>query len=133
MCRKNTTTILQQEVLITSLLDQAVNLPGDAGLQVLVAILPLVRVSGNLRDHIGRILRKAINSPGTEQRKMAITGFTHLLKNLRLASLTNLSQSQLPSSNDSFCVSIFSQVCIFLNCKLISSIRTTTALKHWQL
>ena len=114
MCRKNTTTILQQELLIKSLMDEVTFLPGNAGVQILSALLPLVRISGSIRDHAAVVLRKAINASGLEQRKMAVSGFTHLLKNLKVSSLTNLSQSQVPSSNESFCASIFSQVNLYL-------------------
>ncbi|XP_001605378.1 Fanconi anemia group I protein [Nasonia vitripennis] len=110
MCRRLTMTVLEHQVWITTLLEQLLVIPGSAASQVLRAILPLMRVSGSIRDNLIMSLRKALYRKGTETRKMAVLGFLQLLKNLKLTTLTALSQSDsLSSSNVASSSSLFTQ------------------------
>ncbi|XP_014217237.1 Fanconi anemia group I protein homolog [Copidosoma floridanum] len=110
MCRNLTMTVIEHRVWINSLMEQLLVIPGLAAAQVLRAILPLMRISGTIRDSLIMILRKALYRKGTETRRMAVLGFLQLLKNLKLQSLTLLSQSQsLSSSNIASSASIFTQ------------------------
>lgn len=111
MCRRLTMTVLEHQVWITTLLDQLLVIPGSAASQVLKAILPLMRISVMIRDNLIMSLRKALYRKGTETRQMAVLGFLQLLKNLKLTTLTALSQSDsLSSSNVASSSSLFTQV-----------------------
>ncbi|KAL7305316.1 hypothetical protein TKK_0002446 [Trichogramma kaykai] len=110
MCRKLTMTVLEHQVWINSLMEQLLVIPGSAASLVLQAILPLMRISGSIRDNLIMVLRKALYRKGVETRRMAVLGFLQLLKNLKLSSLTALSQSEsLSSSNVASSSSFFTQ------------------------
>ncbi|KAJ8664238.1 hypothetical protein QAD02_005900 [Eretmocerus hayati] len=115
MCRRLTMTVLDHQVWITTLMEQLLVIPGEAAAQVLRAILPLMRVSGSIRDSLIMILRKALYRKGTRTRQMSVLGFLQLLKNLKLSTLTALSQSESLSSSNlaaSSSQSIFTQASI---------------------
>lgn len=117
MCRRLTMTVIDHQKQITTLMEQLLVIPGNAATHVLRAILPLMRISGSIRDSLIMILRKALYRKGTHTRQMAILGFLQLLKNLRLTTLTALSQSEsLSSSNVGSSGSLFTQVsCLYIS------------------
>ncbi|XP_012279084.1 Fanconi anemia group I protein [Orussus abietinus] len=99
MCRKFTMTILSCQIFVISLLEQLIAVPGVAGIQILHAILPLIRISPTIRDTLILTLRKALYRKGIDTRQMAVIGFLQLLKNLKVSSMTALSQNCSTSSN----------------------------------
>ncbi|XP_011502172.1 PREDICTED: Fanconi anemia group I protein homolog [Ceratosolen solmsi marchali] len=110
MCRRLTMTILDHQIWIMILLDQLLVIPGSTASQILKAILPLMRISSTIRDNLIMILRKALYRKGIHTRQMAVFGFLQLLKNLKLSTLTTLSQSDsLSSSNVASSSSFFTQ------------------------
>lgn len=110
MCRKLTMIVLDHQASISTLLDHILEIPATTATQVLRAILPLMRVSSSIRDNLIMVLRKALYRRGVQTRQMAVLGFLQLLKNLKLATLNALSQSDSSSSNAASSSSFFTQV-----------------------
>ena len=109
MSRKLGMVVLSGQVWITTILEHLLAIPGEAGTQVLHAILPLMRISSTIRDNLVLILRKALYRSGTHTRQMAVIGFLQFLKNLKINGMNPLSQSSSNSASSSS-TSIFTQV-----------------------
>lgn len=115
MCRKLTLVVIEHLALITSLLEQLLSKAGSDVMPVVSAILPLLKISQRVRDTFVLVLRKALTKSDIYLRKMAVLGFLELLKNLKITSLSALSQSNnCSSSTSTSSCSIITQVCIML-------------------
>ncbi|XP_008558987.1 Fanconi anemia group I protein [Microplitis demolitor] len=111
MCRKMTLIVLDSQVWITTLLEQLLSIPGESATQVLLATLPLIRVSTSIRDTLVLILRKALYRKGVQTRQMAITGFLQFLMNLKITPFS-LSQTSTSTTSSTSSSSMFTQATI---------------------
>ncbi|XP_071447768.1 Fanconi anemia group I protein [Hetaerina americana] len=80
-----------------------------------IALIPLVKISSYIRDSLVLIMRKSMFSRSITSRRVAVNGFLHMLKYLKVEELGALSQSSQntfsgPSSSEQTCVLIHSQV-----------------------
>ena len=109
-CRKITMVALDRQASLIHLLRQLADLPGTAAVQILKAVIPLIRFSSSVRDELVTTLRKALYRKGTLSRQAAVVGYVQMLKDLKLTSLTSLSQSESYSASYIASTSILSQV-----------------------
>ena len=114
LCHKRIVIILDNQIWVVTLLEELLTIPGGAAIQVLYAILPLIKLSHSIRDTLVLVLRKALTQKDTYTRQMAILGFLQLLKNLKVSSLNALSQGNSSLSTSTSASSVFTQVCIIM-------------------
>ncbi|XP_072767209.1 Fanconi anemia group I protein [Anoplolepis gracilipes] len=101
MCRKLTVLMLDHQDSMITFLDQISFIPGEVAIFIVSAILPLIKVSVNIREHVIITLRKALYRNGTANRQMAVSGILEMLKNLKMHSLNGLAMSSSQYINSS--------------------------------
>ncbi|KAG1704383.1 Fanconi anemia group I protein [Nymphon striatum] len=85
---------------IREVLDYLSFLPSVSARQLLVALLPLLKISMPLKDSLMLVLRKALFSKQLESRKVAVNGFLLFLKHFKvLGSLPNIGSQASQSSS----------------------------------
>ncbi|KAK5650021.1 hypothetical protein RI129_001050 [Pyrocoelia pectoralis] len=109
LCQKMPLIMLENQSCVIKLLEYLVQGPGSTGNLILDAILPLIKISSTIRDHLILLLRKSLYSRVLETKQMAVAGFLKLIKNLKVSNLAVLSQSSSSSSMSSGC-SVLTQV-----------------------
>nr|XP_031847431.1 Fanconi anemia group I protein homolog [Nomia melanderi] len=98
-CGELSVIILDHQTWIMILLERLLFLPALVADQVLFAILPLMRISANIRENLLLTLRKALYRKGAAKRQMAVTGFLEMLKYSKMHSLSGFRLSQRCSSS----------------------------------
>lgn len=111
LCQKLTMTVLDNKILVVGLLEQLLSMPGGVAIQVLYAILPLTNITNSIRDTLVLVLRKALTTRDIYTRQMAVLGFLQLLKNLKVSSLSALSQGNCSSATSTSTSSVLTEVC----------------------
>ncbi|XP_072384850.1 Fanconi anemia group I protein homolog [Diabrotica undecimpunctata] len=100
--------MLENQSCIIELIDCLVQVSPHVADQLLDALIPLMKVSPTIRDHMIVYLRKALYSRSVETRQMAVNGFLKLIKNLKISNMAVLSQSSMGSFSSGH--SIFTQI-----------------------
>uniref|UniRef100_A0A1Y1K0T8 Fanconi anemia group I protein n=1 Tax=Photinus pyralis TaxID=7054 RepID=A0A1Y1K0T8_PHOPY len=108
LSQKMPLVMLENQSSIVELLEYLVQGPGSTAKLILSAILPLIKISSTIRDHLILLLRKSLYSRVMETKQMAVAGFLKLIKNLKVSNLAVLSQSS--SSSMSSGHSVLTQV-----------------------
>ncbi|XP_056642069.1 Fanconi anemia group I protein isoform X1 [Diorhabda sublineata] len=105
--------MLENQSCIIELIDCLVQLQARVADQLLDALIPLVKVSPNVRDHLIIYLRKALYSRFVDTRKIAVNGYLKLIKNLKISNMAALSQNSIGSFASGH--SVFTQISINKN------------------
>ncbi|XP_046613959.1 Fanconi anemia group I protein [Neodiprion virginianus] len=119
ICQKVPIVVLECRVWIITLLENLLIINAAAATQVIFAVLPIVRLQSEIRDTLSMVLRKALYSRETQIRKMAVTGFLQLLKNLKLHTLGALSQSTSRGTSSASSTSTYTQASLEVHTKKV--------------
>ncbi|KAK9718765.1 FANCI helical domain 2 [Popillia japonica] len=101
---KFTFITLENKSCIVQLMEALVSVPEHCAETILDTVLPLIKISPTLRDHLFLLLRKALFSRSTETRQVGVRGFLKVLTKLKIQNLTALSQINSSSSSSSHSV-----------------------------
>ncbi|XP_050507093.1 Fanconi anemia group I protein homolog [Diabrotica virgifera virgifera] len=102
--------MIENQSCIIELIECLVQVSPHVADQLLDALIPLMKVSPTIRDHMIVYLRKALYSRSVETRQMAVNGFLKLIKNLKISNMAVLSQSQNSMGSFSSGHSVFTQI-----------------------
>ncbi|KAF5276046.1 hypothetical protein FQA39_LY00842 [Lamprigera yunnana] len=128
LCQKMSLVMLDNQSDIVQLMEYLPQLPGSVANHLFDAILPLTKISPTIRDRLILLLRKALYSRTLETRRMAVTGFLKLIKELKISNLAVLSQSSSNSSSWSSGHSLFTQVTLTCSGRATTNIFSNEAL-----
>ncbi|XP_033206109.2 Fanconi anemia complementation group I isoform X1 [Bombus vancouverensis nearcticus] len=115
MCRELSIVVLDHQVWIITILERLLFLHPTVANQVLYAILPLARVSPNIRENLLLTLRKALYRKGALKRQTAVTGYLEMLKYTNVHSQLSFRLSQFNDSMSTSSRSTLTQVTLEYN------------------
>ncbi|XP_018318528.1 Fanconi anemia group I protein [Agrilus planipennis] len=119
-------TMLENQSCVVELMERLVQVTYPTANALLDALLPIMKLSPTMRDHLILILKKALYSRKADTRRVAVSGFLKLLKTLKISNLAALSQSS--SSSFSSGQSLMTQVSLSYTGQAKSSIISNEAL-----
>ncbi|CAH1104215.1 unnamed protein product [Psylliodes chrysocephalus] len=100
--------MLENQSCIMELIECLVHINTTTANQLLDALIPLTKVSLNIRDHLIIYLRKTLYSRSVETRQMSVNGFLKLITNLKISNMAVLSQNSMGSFSSGH--SVFTQL-----------------------
>ncbi|KAL1497009.1 hypothetical protein ABEB36_008041 [Hypothenemus hampei] len=126
LCNTSPLLMLENQKSIIELTENIMQISSDISIQLLQAIMPLIKVSNTIRDHLILILRKCLYSRSRETRQVAVFGFVKLISTLDVSNGGILSQSSLGSFSTGF--SLYTQISLSRTTQTASSTFSSEAI-----